>query len=121
MQYYNFENLIRKYSTTFTAIIPTGGEYDDFGEYKEQPPKEIKLQGAIIAHRESKVFKSGGAISQQDKALYMLEPLKNDLQGAKVQHEGKLYRIGSELENAAFTGVYAYNLQFVSAFNEVEK
>lgn len=120
MQYYNFENLVKKYSTTFTAIVPTDGGFDDSGDYQEQKPKKVNLQGAIIAHRESKVFKSNGAITQQDKALYMLEPLKKDLQGAKVQHDGKLYRIGSELENAAFTGVYAYNLQFVSAFNEVE-
>lgn len=117
MQYYNFQRLINKFSTTFTAIIPSEGEYNASGDYVVAET-EIKLTGAIIAHRESKVFRSEGAITQQDMALYMLQPLEKGLQGAKVVHKGKIYRIADELTNGDFTGVWVYNLKYVSAFNE---
>ena len=121
-QYFDFSDLIEQYSVDFVAEIPSeGGKWNDKGDYVESEPQKTALHGAIIAHRESKVYKSNGAITTQDKALYMLEPLENSLQGAKVTHEGKRYSIGSLLENSEFTGVWAYNLQFVSAFGEVSE
>ena len=122
-KYFNFENLIRKYTTTFTAIIPSGettkgkGVWIAGNEQKASGEKEITLQGAIINHRLNKVFRSEGTITEQDRALFMLEPLENDLRGAKVVYEGNMYRIGDLLENSEYTGVYKYNLHFVSAFN----
>lgn len=117
-QNFDFSRLIEKYSCDFVAIIPSEGDFDDMGDYIEGKPKEIELRGAIISHRESKIFKSGGTITEQDKALYMLQPLENSLQGAKIVHGGKYYSIGSLLENSEFTGVWAYNLKFVSVFNK---
>ena len=58
------------------------------------------MNGAIISHQQSKIFKAGGTITAQDKALYMLEPLEKALQGAEITHKGKRYSVGSELENA---------------------
>lgn len=119
MANFNFQRLITKYSTEFTVIIPSEGYYDaDTGDYVQEAQQEIKLIGAIIAHRESKVFRSEGTITQQDRALYMLEKLPEALQGAKVVHEGKEYRIGETLENSDFTGVWYYNLKYVSAFDK---
>ena len=119
-QNFDFSRLIEKYSCDFVAVIPSEGYFDDMGEYVKGKPKEETLRGAIISHRESKIFKSGGTITEQDKALYMLHPLKNSLQGAKIAHGGKWYSIGSLLENSEFTGVWSYNLRFVSAFKEGE-
>ena len=119
-QYFDFSDLVEQYSVDFEAEIPSdGGKWDDSGDYVASEPKKVTLRGAIIAHRESKIFRSEGTIKSQDKALYMLQPLENSLQGAKVFHEGKQYSIGSLLENSEFTGVWSYNLQFVSAFSEV--
>ena len=119
-QYFDFSELIKQYSVDFVAEIPSdGGEWDDMGNYVAGQAKKVNLHGAIIAHRESKIFKSNGAITEQDRALYMLEPLENSLQGAKVIHGGKRYNIGSLLENSEFTGVWAYNLQYVSPFGKV--
>lgn len=120
-QYFNFARLIIKYSTTFIVTIPSESSYNDSGDYQAMKGKDIELTGAIISHRESKIFKSDGSLTEKDRALYMLEPLDKSLQGATVKHDGNLYRIGSELENADFTGVYSYTLQFVSVFNEVAK
>lgn len=117
-KYFNFENLIRKYSTTFTAIISGEGGYNSSGVWEAGEEKEVTLQGAIINHRLNKVFRSEGTITEQDRALYMLEPLEKSLQGAKVVYEGNVYRIGDMLENSEFTGVWNYNLKFVSAFNK---
>lgn len=118
MQYFNFEYLIRKYSTTFTVKVPSKGEYNDRGKFVVGNPTEYSFTGAIISHRQSKVFRSEGRLTQQDRALYMLEPLPDDLQGAFIVYEGNKYTIDSKLENAAFTGVYAYHLKFISAFKE---
>lgn len=117
MQYFNFNYLIEKYKTTFTVKIPSTGHYDDYGDWQAGTPQKLTLTGAIISHRESKVFKSEGTLTEQDRALYMLEPLTFALQGAKVIHDGKLYTISSALQNAAFTGVYAYTLKYVSVFD----
>ena len=117
-QNFNFSRLVKKYSSDFDVEIPSADRYDDMGEYVKGTPTRKTLHGAIISHRESKIFKSGGAITEKDMALYMLEPLKNSLQGAKIVYEGKYYSIGSLLENSKFTGVWAYNLTFVSAFEK---
>lgn len=117
-QYFDFSSLVNKYSTEFEATIPGKGDYNDSGKWIESEPQSVKLQGAIISHRESKVFRSSGTLTSQDRALYMLEPLASGLNGAKVIYDNKEFRIGDLLENSAFTGVWAYTLKFVSAFNE---
>ena len=117
MAEFDFTYLIEKYSSDFVAEIPSeDGKWNDVGDYVEIEPTKITLHGAIISHRQSKIFKSGGTITEKDMALYMLKPLQNSLHGAKITYEGKCYSIGSELENSKFTGVWAYNLTFVSAF-----
>ncbi len=121
MQYYNFRRLIEKYSTEFILKFPSKTEYDESGDLVKVDAKEQTFTGAILSHRESKIFKSGGTLTEQDKALYMLVELPQDLQGAEVIHEGKLYHIQGKLENAAFTGVFSYNLKFVSVFGGVDK
>lgn len=115
--YFDFSYLIEKYKTTFTVKIPSAGAYDDAGDWQEGKPQELTLTGAIISHRENKVFKSEGTLTEQDRALYMLEPITFALQGAEVIHDGKKYSIASALQNAAFTGVYAYTLKYVSVFD----
>lgn len=116
MAYFDFSYLIKKYSTPFTVNIPSAGGFDEYGDYVTEEPITIVMNGAIISHRENKIFKSGGTLTEQDRALYMLEPLQFALQGAKVIHDGKVYTIENSLENAEFTGVYAYTLKYVSVF-----
>lgn len=120
-QYFNFKRLVERYSTDFVAEIPSDGGYDDYGDYVESEPKKVNLHGAIISHRESKIFRAEGTLTGQDRALYMLEPLDKALQGAKVIHGDKIYSIGDLLENGEFTGVWNYTLKFVSVFSEVKK
>ena len=117
-QNFDFTRLVKKYSSDFVAEIHSEGQYDDMGDYVEGAKATVNLHGAIIAHKQSKIFKSGGAITEKDMALYMLEPLENSLQGAKIIYEGNRYSIGSLLENSQFTGVWAYNLKYVSAFDK---
>lgn len=119
MAYFDFSNLIEKYATDFTVIIPLEGDFDEYGDWKPEAVEVIEKQGAIISHRQNKIFKSEGTLTQQDRALYMLEPIDIPLEGAKVVHNGKLYTISSELENAEFTGCYNYSLKYVSVFDNV--
>lgn len=121
MNYYHFARLIKKYSTVFMVTIPKGNSVDEYGEIVTEGTKRRQLKGAILSHRENKVYKSNGTITQQDKVLYMQNPLEKDLHGAEIVHNGKVYRIGNELENACFTGIFSYGLTYVSVFNEVEE
>lgn len=118
MQYFNFSNLIKKYANKFIAEIPAETHIDNMGEVKKGTPKRYELYGAIISHRESKIFRSEGALSSQDRVLFMLEPLENALHLAKIIYKGKVYSVGDSLENSEFTGVWAYTLKYVSAFKE---
>lgn len=118
MQYFNFERLIDKYGTEFTALIPAEGYYNDAGDWIAGTPTKIVLNGAIISMRESRILRSEGAYTLQDRALHMLSPLPKALKKARIIHNGKEYRIESELENSEFTGVWSYVLKFVSVFDE---
>ena len=121
MAFFDFSRLIKKYSTDFIAEIPSKSGYDDSGDYVKGEPKQITKRGAIISHRESKIFRSEGTITSQDRALYMLEPLDDALKSAKIIHEGKTYSVGDMLDNGEFTGVWAYTLKYVSAFKKTAK
>lgn len=121
MPYFNFDNLIEQYSTDFKAVCESKGDYDDSGEYVTGEKTEHILRGAIIAYSENQIYRSEGRLTGQDKLLLMCEPIDEALHGAVVIHNDKRYKIGSELENAEFTGVYQYTLKYVSAFDKEEK
>lgn len=116
-QYFDFSDLIRDYSNQFTVITHQDGDYDDAGDWKGEQEKRETFTGAIIAFKESKVFRSEGAITTKDKRLFMQQALPKALVGASVEYRGQKYKIESELENAEFTGVYSYLLKWVSAFD----
>lgn len=115
---FDFYDLINDNSVEFIAEVPSEGYWNEAGEFVKGSPKRYTLRGAIIAHRESKIFRSEGTLTGQDRALYMLEPLENALQMAKIIHEGKVFSVGDMLENSEITGVWAYTLKYVSAFKE---
>lgn len=115
-QIFDFSPLLRDYATAFTVITQSGGGYDDAGDWRDGTETRTEMTGAIIAFRESKVFRSEGKITSQDKRLFMRQPLPDALMGAQVVHDGHRYMIESETENAVFTGVYSYLMRHVSAF-----
>lgn len=117
-QYFDFKRLVKKYSKDFVAEIISEGFYDDVGDWIVGTPKAVNLHGAIISHRENKIFRSDGTLTDKDMALYMLEPLENALQTAKIVFEGKVFSVGNSLNNGDFTGVWAYTLKYVSAFKK---
>lgn len=115
-QYFDFTPLIQQHETTFVVITHKDGGYDDAGDWQDGQETRTEYTGAIIAHKESKVFRSEGKITTQDRRLFMQQPLPQALMGAKVVYDGDLYMIESEHQNAEFTGVYSYFLRYVSAF-----
>lgn len=118
MAYFNFTRLVKKYSSEFTAITLLTGYFDDSGDWVDAETKEVTLQGAIIKHRDSKIYKSNGALTAKDRALFLLEPISDKLMGSQVVYENDVYSIEDNLENAKFTGVYKYTLKYVSAFKK---
>lgn len=118
-QYFDFSTLIEDFANPFTVVTHTEGGYNDAGDWEDGQEKQEEFTGAIIAFRESKVFRSEGKITAKDKRLFMEQALPDALMGAAVIYEGQKYMIESELENAEFTGVYSYMLRWVSAFDTV--
>lgn len=116
-QYFDFSGLIEKYSNPFTVVTHTGAGYNDAGIWQQGSEVRTTFTGAIIAFKESKVFRSEGKITAKDRKLHMLEKLPDALVGAHVEYKGQKYMIESELENAEFTGVWSYFLRWVSAFD----
>lgn len=116
MQYFDFEYLIDKYGRDVTIAIPSEGHYDDSGDWVKGEPETITIFGAVVNFKESKVFRSEGTLTTQDKKLFTLEPLKLPLNGSVAVFEGKGYNIEDNTENAEYTGVYAYTMRFCSAF-----
>lgn len=119
MQYFDFSYLINKYSSEFTAITLSEGYFDDAGDWVNGETVLTPLTGAIISRSESKVFRSEGALTEKDKRLFMLHPIDNKLHGAKVVYNKDAYDLSDCIENAKFTGVYAYTLKYVSAFKDI--
>ena len=118
-QYFDFSSLIREYSNQFTVIAHTESGYDEAGDWQDGQETRTEMTGAIIAFKESKVFRSEGTITAKDKRLFMEEKLPDALIGAEAVYNGQKYMIESELENAEFTGVYSYMLRWVSAVDSV--
>ena len=119
MQYFHFERLIQKYSRSITVHVPADGEYKD-GRYESGKSKETKIVAAILSHAKNKQFQPGGSIETQDRILYTLQPIDKALIGAEISFEGNTYQISADRQtgNECFTGVYAYVLRWVSAFND---
>lgn len=120
-QYYNFRRLIEKYSSEFKAIVLKGGDYDNKGDWVKGEKEEITLYGAVISHRESKVYRSEGNLTAKDKRLFVFKPIAETLFNATIIYEGDEYSLEETTQNAKFTGVYAYNLKYISAFKEGSK
>jgi hypothetical protein len=119
-QYFDFSTLIQDYSNVFTVITHEGGGYNEAGDWNEGNEMRTEYMGAIIAFKESKVFRSEGKITTQDRRLFVKQSLPQALMGATVIFRGNKYMIESEHENAEFTGVYSYFLRYVSAFGGEE-
>lgn len=120
MQYFNFRRLIEKYKSEFKAITLSDGYYNDMGDFVKSESEEKVIYGAVISHKESKIFRSDGTLTAKDRRLFMLEPLDTKLHGLKAIFENGVYRIEDCTENAKFTGVYAYTLKYQSAFKDKE-
>lgn len=118
MQYFNFKRLIQKYQSEFKAITLVDGQFNEKGDFVKGEKTEKVIYGAIISHKESRVLRADGLLSANDKRLFMLEPIEKALLGSKAVYDGRVYNIEDCTQNAKFTGVWAYTLKYVSAFDD---
>lgn len=114
--YFHFERLIKKYSTSFTLILPNNGEYVN-GEYTTQNG-ETEMTGAILDISERLLHESNGTLTLKDKMLYVLREHTQSLTGAKIIHKGNVYNVEDLKENYSYTGFCCYTLKYVSRFKE---
>ena len=120
MQYFNFRRLIEKYISEFKVITFTESQLKDNGDWVKGEKNEIVLKGAVIGRGENTILRSDGKLTAKDRRLFMLEPIQKALLGSKIVYENDTYTVENSTDNAKFTGVYAYNLKYVSAFKDGE-
>lgn len=111
-QYFDFKRLIEKYSDEFIYREESNGSYVG-GIWQGGKAVETTKTGAILSYSLTKIYQSGGVLTQQDRVLYSYEPLNLN---AKVIYEGNKYNIESNeyLGNEKFTGFFVYSLKWVS-------
>ena len=117
MKYFNFDALIDKYSVDFTVISTGEGHYDDMGEWVTGTEETTQMSGAIISLKEDKIYRSEGLLTSNDKQLFMVNPLPKGMIGSTVIYKGNKYKVQETTDNSDFTGVWAYTLKYVSAFD----
>ena len=120
MAYFDFKRLVKKYSKQVTVIIPAVGDYDDYGDYQEGKPTETTLEGAVIRHRQNKINQSNGVLTEDDYAFYVTEKPAFNIIGTTVICDNQQFTVKSKLDNSEFTGVWGFNLKYISAFNGKE-
>ena len=113
--YFDFCNIINKYSVNFKAIITVNKSFNDEGIYLDTN-EEKELTGAIISISDGKIYRSDGTLTSKDKYLFVFEKLP--IKDTEIIYSENRYRVEEEVENAEFTGVYQYILKYVSAFNK---
>lgn len=113
--YFDFCNIINKYSVNFKALITINKGFNDEGIYINDK-EEKELKGAIIGISEGKIYSSNGTLTSKDKRLFVFEKLSMD---TEIIFNENRYKVEEEVENAEFTGVYEYVLKYVSAFKKV--
>ena len=118
MKYFNFDNLINKYSVEFTLLSESKGYHNEVGDWVTGKPIQVKKQGAIIGISENKIYRSDGVLTEKDKELYMRQSL-GDITKSYVIHGGNKYHVEQNPNNnSTFTGVWQYTLKWVSVFEE---
>lgn len=116
MKYFDFDNLIRKYSVDFIILTQGKDTYDEYGDLIKGADAKVTKHGAIIGINERRIYKSDGYLTEKDKDLYMTESL-GEFTNVTVIYGGNRYKVETNPQNnAQFTGVYQYTLKWVSAF-----
>ena len=120
MAFFNFKNLITKYSREIKVVKEGEKALNDVGDWEYAEPTETTLYGAIMGLTESKIQRSDGMLTAKDKVLHTLSEIDNALMGATVIFKNNKYCIETQKgkDNADFTGCYSYTLKWVSAFDE---
>ena len=118
MRYFHFERLIKKYSSEVTAILPEKGRYVN-GEYVSSGNQRITFDAAILDIDKKKIYNAGGTLTTQDKQLYVIGTLTDEIRGAKIIYNGNEYSVEQDTDNSFFTNFTAYILKYVSAFGGV--
>lgn len=116
---YDFKRLITKYSVPFTLISTSEGAYVD-GKYVEGTRTETALTGAIVPYSDSKIYQSGGFLTQKDRELYMKTPITAPLKAAKVSYKGDIYNIESNRDYGDYADAYIYSLKWVEHLSGTE-
>ena len=113
MKLYNFKRLIDKYSVSFSLCRQEEGKYVA-GKWENGQTVQSELRGAIVPLRESKIYTSGGAYSEQDRELYLTAPLPAPLSSLSVIYKGNTYSVEDSRNFEDYADVAVYTLKWVS-------
>lgn len=120
MRLFNFDRLIKKYSTTYTMTTKTAGSYVD-GVWQDGAETKIEMSGAILPMNVDKIYASNGAYTTNDRTLYSTKPLGNALDAIFIYHEGTTFKVEADTDAMRLGGFMIYTLKAVSKYDRQTK
>lgn len=115
----DFSRIIEKYSTDFTIIEFSEGNYED-GEYVKGNEIRNPKKGAIFPMSQRKIYNSGGNYKTQDKQLYTTQYISLETEKF-ILHNKRKYKIEEDTDYSDFADIYIYILKRVDSFDRTEK
>lgn len=123
---YNFRRIIAKYSVSFTLIIHDGGGYVG-GKWVDGEAIKIEKRGAIVpvsasgsanSNADAQAQHPGGSYITGVRRLYMADPIKEALNGARVEYKGQGYHIKEDTDFGDYADAYIYTIRRVDLFDK---
>lgn len=115
MRLFNFDRLIRKYSTEFT-ITQTSGSYIA-GKWVSTDGATETRMGALMPLSKAVLMSYGGQYTSSDRRLYVLSKLPEDYDLYRVVVNGSRYKVDRMTDDGDLGGFYSYTLKAVSKFD----
>lgn len=113
MKGYQFKRLIKKYSSPFQVEVKSGVTYDEYGDPVSPTTEVLEDTGAVMALSSHRIYQSGGALSSQDRELYMSHALPDPLEGTTIIYEGQRYSVELDRDYHQFSSIYIYLMKRV--------
>lgn len=114
---FDMARLITRYSVPFTLEWVEGGDYQK-GRFRPGAVKTARGAGAIVPLARRRLYEAGGALSAQDRNLYVASPLPGWAARAHLIYEGCRYTVEEETGFGDYADAAVYLLRWVGGFEE---
>lgn len=115
---YDFNRLIKKYSTTYTLLAETSGGWYEGGEWvSESSFAEKEITGVLISITTRKVYQNGGTYTEANWEFITITEIPLE-PTHYIVCKGAKYKVDANTDYSVHADFYAYNLKRIGAFEQ---